>query len=454
MQQIDGMDRSAVHQAIVAAQHERDRPSLIVARTVIGYGAPEAGTASMHSDPLSPEATAATRENLGWPEETFYVPGEVLEYMRQAVERGAEAEQSWHDRWDAYAEEYPELAATLKRMIDRELPEGWDAELPRYEVGDKPDATRNYSGKALNALAKHLPELIGGSADLTPSTKTTIEGDEDFQPGSYDQRNIHFGVREHAMGAAVNGMALHGGVLPFGATFMVFTDYMRPAIRLSAISEAQVVWVLTHDSIGVGEDGPTHQPIEQVPALRAIPDLLVIRPADGNETSVAWREAIAYRDGPTLLSLTRQKVPVLEGTAEKAWDGVPRGGYILRDCAGEPDLILIASGSEVQLVLEAAATLSEEGAAVCAVSMPALHRFLEQDQAYRDSVLPPSVRARLAVEAATPHDWHQVVGLDGAVIGLERFGASAPGERVLHELGFNVENVLEHARRLLEGARV
>ncbi|MCB0078520.1 MAG: transketolase [Anaerolineales bacterium] len=452
VQKIDGMDRNGVNRALKAAQRETERPSLIAARTIIGFGMPTQGTSSAHSDPISAEATAQTRATLGWPDDAFYVPGEVQEYMRQAVEAGVQAEREWQRQWTRYSEDHPELARELQRMIGGQLPDDWDAELPRYAVGDKANATRNYSGEALNALATRLPELIGGSADLTPSTKTEIKGDGPFEPGHYDQRNVHFGVREHAMGAAVNGMALHGGLLPYGATFMVFTDYFRPSIRLSALSDAHVIWVLTHDSIGVGEDGPTHQPIEQLPSLRMIPNLLVIRPADGNETVAAWREAVAHRDGPTLLSLTRQKVPVLAGTAEKAMEGVARGGYILQDCEGDPDLILMASGSEVQWVVAAAETLSAEDVAVRVVSMPALTRFLEQDAAYRDHVLPLSVRARLAVEAAVPTDWYRVVGLDGEVIGIETFGSSAPGDRVMAEYGFTTENVLNHARRLLEGA--
>ncbi|MDQ4076838.1 MAG: transketolase [Chloroflexota bacterium] len=454
VQQIDGMNLDEVEAAIRAAQAEKERPSIIAARTIIGYGSPHmAGTADVHGKPLGEEEAELTRENLGWPDERFYVPDDVLAHYREAIDRGQRWESEWQQRWEAYQAEYPDLAEELTRMLARELPEGWDEELPTYEVGSKSKATRAYSGEALNAIAPHLPELLGGSADLTGSTLTKLEGEEDFMPrewgGSYAGRNLYFGVREHAMGGIVNGMYLHGALLPYGATFLIFTDYMRAAIRLSALSRAHCIWVMTHDSIGLGEDGPTHQPIEQLPGLRAIPNLHVIRPADGNETSAAWRVAVARRDGPVLLSLTRQGVPVLEGTKEKAWEGVDRGGYVLRESDGEPEIILIGSGSEVQHCVGAAELLEREGVRARVVSMPSLDRFLLQDEAYRNEVLPPHVRNRLAVEAAAPQSWYQVVGLDGDVIGLDRFGASAPGEVVMEELGFNVENVLEHAQKLL-----
>ncbi len=454
VQRIDGMDTASVEEAISAAQAETDRPSIIAARTIIGYGSPHrADTAKIHGEPLGEAEAEATRANLGWPEERFYVPGEVLEHFREAVERGEGWEAEWEQRWERYYDEFPEMAEELRRMIAGELPEGWEDALPRYEVGSKAKATRVYSGEVLNAIAPHLPELIGGSADLAPSTKTNLDAFEAFQPvewgGSYAGRNFHFGVREHGMGAALNGMALHGAILPFGATFLIFTDYMRPSIRLAALSRAHVVYVMTHDSIGLGEDGPTHQPIEQVPSLRLIPNLFVIRPCDGNETSAAWRAAVANQNGPVLLALTRQNVPVLEGTREKAWEGVERGGYVLQDVDGQPDLILMGSGSEVQHCVGAAARLAEEGIRARVVSMPSLDRFLLQDEGYRNEVLPPSVRARLAVEAAAPDSWFRVVGLDGAVIGMERFGASAPAELLMEKFGFTVDNVAERARALL-----
>jgi transketolase len=451
VQRINGLDLDEVAAAIEAAQQD-ERPSLIVARTVIGYGSPHrAGTPKAHGEPLGAEETEATRENLGWPDETFYVPGEAMEHFRAAVERGEQWETEWEQRWEAYYDEYPELAEELRRMIAGELPEGWDDDLPTYEVGSKANATRIYSGEVLNAIAPRLPELIGGSADLHASNKTLIKGSEPFQATTYEGRNFYFGVREHGMGGITNGMYLHGGILPYCATFLVFTDYMRGSIRLAALSHVHCIYVMTHDSIGLGEDGPTHQPIEHLPSLRAIPNLDVIRPADGNETSAAWRAAVAHHDGPSLLSLTRQSVPVLEGTKEKALEGVERGGYVLSDSDGEPEIILMGTGSEVQHCVEAQRILAQEGRRVRVVSIPCVERFLRQERGYRDEVLPPSVRLRVAIEAAAPQSWHQFVGLDGSVIGMNRFGSSAPYETLMKEFGFTAENVLEHARALLEG---
>ncbi|HEX8684443.1 MAG TPA: transketolase [Ardenticatenaceae bacterium] len=451
VQRINGLDLDEVTAAIESAQQD-ERPSLIVARTVIGYGSPHrAGTPKAHGEPLGAEETEATRENLGWPDETFYVPGEAMEHFRAAVERGEQWEAEWEQRWEAYYDEHPELAEELRRMIAGELPDGWDDGLPTYEVGSKANATRNYSGEVLNAIAPHLPELIGGSADLHASNKTLIKGSEPFQAGTYEGRNFYFGVREHGMGGITNGMYLHGGILPYCATFLVFTDYMRGSIRLAALSHVHCIYVMTHDSIGLGEDGPTHQPIEHLPSLRAIPNLDVFRPADGNETSAAWRAAVTHHDGPSLLSLTRQSVPVLEGTKEKALEGVERGGYVLSDSDGEPEIILMGTGSEVQHCVEAQRILAQEGRRVRVVSMPCVERFLRQERGYRDEVLPPSVRLRVAIEAAAPQSWHQFVGLDGSVIGMNRFGSSAPYETLMEEFGFTAENVLEHARALLEG---
>lgn len=446
---IDGMSPSAVREALQQAK-EDSRPSLILARTTIGYGSPNrAGTSKAHGSPLGAEEAALTRQNLGWPDETFYVPGEVLEHYRGAIQRGEAWEQAWQASWQAYQEAYPELAEELARMIAEELPAGWDAELPLYDVGSKANATRNYSGAALNAIAPHLPELIGGSADLAGSTKTMLKGEASFLAESYHGRNFHFGVREHAMGGAANGMYLHGGIMPYTATFLIFTDYMRASIRLAALSHVHCIYVMTHDSIGLGEDGPTHQSIEQLPSLRAIPNLDVIRPADGNETSAAWHVAVTHRRGPVLLALSRQKLPVLEGTVEAAMAGVDRGGYILSDCAGEPQVILMASGSELQHCVGAQQALAEEGIQARVVSMPSQDRFLRQDAAYRDSVLPPAIRARLAVEAAAPMSWYQLVGLDGDVIGMTTFGASAPYEELMAQFGFTAENVANRARALV-----
>lgn len=448
---IDGMSPSAVREALQEAKQD-PRPSLILARTTIGYGSPNrAGTSKAHGSPLGAEEAALTRQNLGWPDEQFYLPGEVLEHYRGAIERGEAWEQEWEASWQAYQDAYPELAAELSRMIAKELPAGWDADLPFYDVGSKAIATRNNSGAALNAIAPHLPELIGGSADLAGSTKTMLKGEASFQHETPHGRNFHFGVREHGMGGVANGMSLHGGIMPYTATFLIFTDYMRASIRLAALSHIHCIYVMTHDSIGLGEDGPTHQSIEQLPGLRAIPNLDVIRPADGNETSAAWHVAVTHRGGPVLLALSRQKLPVLDGTKEKAMAGVDRGGYILSDCAGEPQVILIGTGSELQHCLSAQQTLANEGIQARVVSMPCLDRFLRQDAAYRDNVLPPTIRARLAVEAANPMSWYQLVGLDGDVIGMNSFGASAPYQELMAQFGFTAENVAKRASVLVKG---
>jgi transketolase len=446
---VDGMDIHAVKGAIATAQ-EDPRPSLIVARTVIGYGSPNRqGTSKAHGEPLGDEEGKLTRDALNWVDEKFFIPGEVLEHTRSAVDKGAQWEAEWNRAFDAYRDAYADLSADLERMIAGDLPDGWDADLPVYDVGSKADATRNYSGKALNAIAPKLPELLGGSADLAGSNKTTISNEEPFQSTSYHGRNMFFGVREHAMGAAMNGMYLHGGIIPYGGTFLIFTDYMRPSMRLAALSHVHAIYVMTHDSIGLGEDGPTHQSIEQLSGLRAIPYMEVIRPADGNETSAAWRFAIQHHS-PVTLALTRQSVPVLEGTKEKAMEGVERGGYVLSDCDGTPDVILMGSGSEVQHCVTAQATLAEEGIKARVVSMPNPTRFTKQDADYQESVLPNAVRARLAIEAAAPQSWYQLVGLDGDVIGMEQFGASAPWETLMQEFGFTGENVVEQAKKLVK----
>lgn len=446
---VDGMNPAAVKGAILAAQ-EDPRPSLILARTVIGYGAPNReGTPKAHGEPLGEEESKLARERLNWVDEKFFIPGEVLEHTRGAVDRGVQWEAEWNRKVAAYREEYPDLAAEFERVIAGELPNGWDADLPYYDAGSKADATRNYSGKALNAIAPKLPELIGGSADLAGSNKTMISKEEPFQSTSYQGRNFYFGVREHGMGGALNGMYLHGGIIPYGGTFLIFTDYMRASIRLAALSHVHVIYVMTHDSIGLGEDGPTHQSIEQLSSLRAIPYLEVIRPADGNETSSAWHFAVAHH-GPVLLALTRQNVPVLEGSKANAIENMERGGYILSDCDGTPDVILMGSGSEVQHCVAAQATLAEQGIRARVLSMPNPTRFLKQDEAYRESVLPSSVRARLAIEAAAPQSWYQLVGLDGDVIGMEQFGASAPWEILMEHFGFTAANVVERAKKLVK----
>ena len=447
----DVNDRSAVRAAIEEAKAD-PRPSMIGVRTVIGYGSPnKAGTAEAHGSPLGEEEIALTKQNLGWPtEEPFHVPDEVREHMGAVRDRGAEQHAEWTARHEAYVEAHPDVADRLSAALRGELPDGWDADLPEWSAGDKAMATRKASGQVLNALADRVPWLVGGSADLAPSTNTIMEGAGHFQAGSPEGRNLHFGVREHGMGAVMNGMALHGGVRPYGATFLIFSDYMRPAIRLAALSEQPTIYVFTHDSIGLGEDGPTHQPIEQLAALRAIPQLVDLRPADANETREAWRAALEHREGPVFLALTRQGVPHLDRSRFASADGARRGAYVLADPAdGDPELILIASGSEVSVAVEAMEQLEADGVRTRVVSMPSWTLFGRQPQAYRDEVLPPSITARLAVEAGSPVGWHRWVGRDGAVVGIDRFGASAPAEDVFREYGFTAENVAGRARELL-----
>jgi transketolase len=463
----DGNDTDAIERALVKAQDERERPSIILVRTHLGYGSPnKQDTYEAHGSPLGPEEVKLTKENLGWPvSPEFYVPDEVLEHMRQAVDRGKKAEAEWRERLNAYGEAYPELAAQLRRVMAGELPEGWDMDIPYFPPDEKGMKTRVASGKVLNAIAPRLPALMGGDADLSPSTHTLLEGMGDFEypdtaaddkqgsaggGWSYRGRNLRFGVREHAMGSILNGMAAHGGIIPFGATFLIFSDYMRPPMRLAALMEKHVIYVFTHDSIALGEDGPTHQPVEQLLGLRTIPNFTVIRPCDANETAVAWRVAIEARDRPVALVFTRQNVPVLDRSKVAAADGLRKGAYVISDAPdGHPDLILIASGSEVNLILRAQRKLAEEGIHARAVSMPSWELFDAQPREYRESVLPPSVGARLAVEAASPQGWHRYVGDHGDVIGVTQFGASAPGEVLMDKYGFDVENVCDRARALL-----
>jgi transketolase len=446
----DGNDVEAVDAAIQQAKGD-PRPSLIVCRTIIGYGLPtKQDSAEAHGEPPGQEELEAAKERMGWPKEPkFFIPEDVLSHFREAVERGAALEKAWREKQEAYREAHPDLAAELERRMAFELPEGWEEALPEFPADAKGMATRASSGKVINALAKRLPELVGGSADLTPSTKTFIDGSPDFQHGQYEGRNLHFGVREHAMGSAVNGMAMHGGLIAYGATFLVFSDYMRPAIRLSALSHIPSIWVFTHDSIGLGEDGPTHQPIEHYAALRAIPNLLVIRPCDANETAQAWRTAITTKGGPTALLLTRQNLPTLDREIYAPASGLHQGAYVLADLGDdEPELILMASGSEVELIVKAGERLAAEGVNVRLVSFPCWELFEAQDRAYRDSVLPPSVPARLAVEAGVAQGWERWVGDGGDVLSLEHFGVSAPGKVAMEELGYSVENVLERVRAL------
>lgn len=453
---IDGFDLSAVEQAIRQARAETRRPSLIICKTIIGYGSPNQGTAETHGAPLGEEYARAAKDNLGWPQEPlFYVPDEVLRHMRRAVQRGQAAEAQWREKFEAYKQEYPELAAELEARLAGELPEGWDEGLHElFPPGTDPMATRSASGKVLNLLAARVPALMGGSADLAPSNKTLIDGADDFACDNYAGRNMHFGVREHAMGAIANGMALHGGLIPYTGTFLVFSDYMRPPVRLAAMMSIRVIYVFTHDSIGVGEDGPTHQGVEQVMNLRAVPNVTVIRPADATETAEAWRQALLNEDGPTALILTRQNLPVLDRSELPPASEAAKGGYVLWQSGdGQPDVILIGTGSEVHIALEAARTLAEEGVNVRVVSMASWELFDRQPEAYRDEVLPPAVRARVAVEAGVRLGWEHYVGLDGAIIGLDRFGASAPQAVLYEKLGITAEAVVEAARRVMAAVR-
>src|SRR5215218_7571921 len=444
----DGNDLEAIESAIRAAQAVTDRPSLISLKTVIGYGMPTQGTRKAHSDAPGEEAVRETKRHLGWPEDKqFYIPDEALTHYREAIARGEQLEADWRAMVERYTEAHQAEGKSWRTTMSGDLPESWEDHLPKFEDA-KPVATRVASGEVINALAPVLPMLIGGSADLGVSNNTDIKESHSFEAGEYDGRILHFGVREHAMGSTLTGISLNGGLIPYGGTFMTFSDYMRPAIRLAALSEVQVIYVFTHDSIGLGEDGPTHQPIEHLAALRAIPHLFVIRPADPAEVSEAWRIAILRRSAPTALALTRQKVPVIDRNRFAKADGLRRGAYVLAD-AENPRLILIATGSEVSLALEARQKLEGEGVPARVVSMPCWELFEEQPQEYRDEILPRSVGARLAIEAGVRQGWDRYVGPDGDVICLDRFGGSAPGEVALRELGFNVENVLDRARVLL-----
>ena len=448
---LDGNDVEAIDRAIQAAKVD-SHPSIIAARTHIGYGLPtRQDTPKAHGDPPGDEELDGAKRNLGWPlSPRFYVPEDVLELYQQVGLRSELAEKDWRIRLDAYREAYPDLEVELSRRLSGKLPDNWESALPVFTRDKKGLATRAASGKVINALAKCIPELIGGSADLAPSNKTWIDGSPSFQPDSYQGRNFNFGVREHAMGAVVNGMAVHGGVIPYGGTFLVFSDYMRPAIRLSALSDYPSIWVFTHDSIGLGEDGPTHQPIEQLTALRTIPKLVVIRPADANEVSEAWRLAISRRDGPTALALTRQNLPTLDREVFSSASGLQRGAYVLADLGeGRPEIILMASGSEVSLIIAAGKRLAAEGVDVRLISFPSWELFTAQDQEYRNSVLIPNVQARLSIEAGISQGWDRWVGDRGTIISIERYGASAPYETVYEKFGLSVENVIEHAKGIL-----
>jgi transketolase len=449
----DGNDLNAIEAAIGAARKVTDRPSLIAVRTHIGYGSPnKADHPSAHGEPLGEEELRRTKENLGWPlEPPFLVPQEVRDRFRSAIEKGFESEDLWKSRFRSYADAFPALGKVWEECLNGVLPDGWDREIPLFEADPKGMATRVASGKVLNAIARHIPNLIGGSADLAPSNKTEIQGEPDFQAGAYEGRNLRFGVREHGMGAILNGMALHAGVIPYGGTFLIFSDYMRPAIRLAALMGLKVIYVFTHDSIGLGEDGPTHQPVEQLAGLRAIPGLTVIRPCDGNETAEAWKASLRSGTGPVALALTRQGVPVLDRSVYAGADNLTRGAYILREAPdGVPDLILIATGSEVHIALQAAESLDERGIMVRVVSMPSWELFDRQDDAYRRQILPPDIRARIAIEAGVTQGWRRYVGDSGRVIGMNRFGASAPSAVLYEKFGFTPDHVVETALGLLQ----
>jgi transketolase len=463
----DGNDLEAISKAIMEAQNETTRPSLISVRTHIGYGSPhKQDTFGVHGSPLGPEEVMATKKNLDWPlEPTFYIPDKALAHFRKALNRGDELEAEWKAKLESHGKIYPELRVEWDQWMNFVLPEGWDKDFPTFPPDPKGVATRSAGGQVINAIASHLPFLIGGSADLNPSTNTPLKGRGNFQcpgfgdetvqgtvsgPWGYGGANIAFGVREHGMGSILNGMALHGGLIPFGSTFLIFSDYMRPPMRLAALMKLHVIYIFTHDSIGLGEDGPTHQPVEQLSNLRAIPGLTVIRPADANETAEAWRVAIEHKEGPVAIILTRQNLPVIDRNKFSPAIGLRRGAYILANSPpGKPEVILMATGSEVHLALEAYEKLQSEGIRACVVNMPSWELFEGQPERYHLEVLPPDVTFRISVEAGVTHGWHNYVGLEGDTIGIDHFGASAPGKSLFQEFGFTPENILSRVKALL-----
>jgi transketolase len=447
----DGNDVTVIDQAIQAAKAD-PRPSLIICRTHIGFGLPtRQDTSKAHGEPPGEEELSKAKENLGWPQESkFYIPDDVLAFFREAIAQGNKLEKEWNKTIDQYRQVFPTQCAELERRLAGKLPEDWEKIVPVFPADPKGIATRAASGKIINALAPQIPELIGGSADLAPSNNTWIQNTPAFQPESPEGRNFHFGVREHAMGSIVNGMAVHGGIIPYGATFLVFSDYMRPAIRVSALSHIPSIWIFTHDSIGLGEDGPTHQPVEHLASLRAIPNLLVIRPSDSNEVAEAWKIAITHRTGPILMALSRQALPVLDRTVYSPAAGLQKGAYVLKDLGeGKPRVILMASGSEVSLITEAGYQLASAGIAVRLISFPCWELFSQQDTAYQDSVLPPSIKLRVAVEAGITQGWDRWVGSEGKIIGMSSFGASAPIKTLFQKFGFTVENIVSQVKQSL-----
>ncbi|MBP1949218.1 transketolase [Virgibacillus litoralis] len=449
----DGNDLTAIRNAINEAKQNAEQPTLIEVKTVIGYGSPnKSASAASHGAPLGEDEVKLTKEYYKWSHDDFQVPEEVYADFKEKIGKdGADAEDKWNTLFDTYKEKYPELATELELAMNGELPQDWDKHLPSYEAGKDSSATRASSGEVLNAVADSVPYFFGGSADLAGSNKTTIKNENDFSRENYAGKNVWFGVREFAMAAAVNGMALHGGLKAYVGTFFVFSDYMRPAIRLSSIMNVPVTYVFTHDSIAVGEDGPTHEPIEQLSSLRAMPGLSLIRPADGNEVQAAWRLSLESQNKPTALVLTRQGLPTLEGTKEHAYEGVKKGAYVISKSEKQtPDALLLATGSEVQLAIKAKDALKEKGIDVNVVSMPSWDRFNAQSEAYKNDVLPPNVKKRLAIEMASPFGWERYVGDQGSVLGIEGFGASAKGDKVIEEYGFTVENVVDHVESLLK----
>ncbi len=450
---IDGMDMSVVESAIRMAQSETTRPSLIICRTVIGYGSPnKAGTASAHGEPLGEGEVRLTKEHLGWTyEEPFTVPPEVLAHFRQARERGRHQQQKWVSKLEAYRRAHPHEAQQLEKDLRGDLPEGWDSDLAGlFKSEDKPMATREASGRVMNAIVSKVHSFTGGSADLAPSTKTLLKDYGHYGFEEYCGHNMHFGVREHAMGAIASGMAIHDGIIPYTATFLIFYDYMRPAVRMAALMGLRVIYIFTHDSIAMGQDGPTHQPIEQFIGLRAVPNLVTIRPADATETVEAWKVALERRHGPTALILSRQNLPVLDRTTLAPASGVQRGGYILWEAVAPPDVIIISTGSEVHIALEAGKLLHNKGISSRVVSLPSWELFDAQPAEYRNTVLPATIRTRISIEAAVSLGWERYVGLDGIAIGLARFGASAPGKVIYEKLGLTAQRVVNEALRLLQ----
>jgi transketolase len=452
MQVDDGNDLKAIENALNEARNETDRPSLIAVKTSIGFGSPNRqDTAKAHGEPLGDEERKLTKENLGWPlDPTFHVPEDALNHFRKTVNRGLELEKQWTDSFKNYLGLYPDMGQMFEKQLKGELPQGWDKDIPVFPTDPKGKATRVISGLVLNAIAKNVPALMGGSADLAPSNKTQIDNENSFQSGSYDQRNIHFGVREFGMTAVLNGMALHGGFIPYGGTFLIFSDYMRPAIRLAALMKQHAIYVLTHDSIGLGEDGPTHQPIEHLASLRSMPNLTVLRPSDANETAEAWKFAVKNNRGPTVLALTRQSLPTLDRTTLGPAELLHRGAYVLKDADGTPDALILASGSEVILALEAAQTLAQDGVVARVISTPSWELFDDQHQEYKDSVLPENVKVRVAIEAGSTQGWHKYVGMNGKVIGLDHFGASAPIKDLFTNFGITAEAVVQAVQSLIK----